>query len=134
MRVLLIGRHKLLVKALKQGLEEEGFSVDIPSAVQAENYPTAAYDVIVLDLVHPQETCLSVLQCWRWAGLNTPVLVLAPPAIDDDIAPLTDAGADDWLIKPFGLEELLARLRNVATFPRSGRTPDRVRRTAWAPG
>jgi DNA-binding response OmpR family regulator len=112
-RVLLIEDHKPLVRALKQGLEEEGLAVDVAfdgeeGAYKAE---TADYDVIVLDLMLPKEDGLSLLQRWRRAGLNTHVLVLtARSSIEDKVHGL-DLGADDYLTKPFQLEELLARLR-----------------------
>ncbi len=113
MRVLLIEDHKPLVRALKQGLEEEGFAVDVAydGEVGAYKAQTADYDVIILDLMLPREDGLSLLQRWRRAGLNTHVLVLtARSSIEDKVRGL-DLGADDYLTKPFQLEELLARLR-----------------------
>lgn len=72
---------------------------------------TADYDVIILDLMLPKEDGLSLLQRWRKEGIKTHVLILtARGAIDDKVRGL-DLGADDYLTKPFELEELLARLR-----------------------
>jgi DNA-binding response OmpR family regulator len=113
MRVLLIEDHKPLVRALKQGLEEEGFAVDTASDGPEGDYKarTAEYDVIILDLMLPKEDGLSLLQRWRRNGLKTHVLVLtARGSIEDKVRGL-DLGADDYLTKPFELEELLARLR-----------------------
>jgi DNA-binding response OmpR family regulator len=113
LRVLLIEDHRPLVRALKQGLEEEGFAVDVAYDGEEANYKaqTAEYDVIVLDLMLPKEDGLSLLQRWRRAGMSTHVLVLtAKGSIDDKVRGL-DLGADDYLTKPFQLEELLARLR-----------------------
>ena len=113
MRVLLVEDHKPMVRALKQGLEEEGFAVDVAYDGEEGNFKaqTANYDVIVLDLMLPKEDGLSLLQRWRRAGLDTHVLVLtARNSIDDKVKGL-DSGADDYLAKPFQLEELLARLR-----------------------
>jgi DNA-binding response OmpR family regulator len=112
-RVLLIEDHKPLVRALRKGLEEEGFAVD--TAVDGEEgaykAQTADYDVIILDLMLPKEDGLSLLQRWRRAGLKSHVLVLtARSSIDDKVRGL-NLGADDYLTKPFELEELLARLR-----------------------
>ena len=78
MRLLLIEDHKPLVRALKQGLEEEGFAVDTATDGEEGGYKaeTANYDVIVLDLMLPKEDGLSLLQRWRRAGLKTHVLVL----------------------------------------------------------
>ena len=113
MRVLLIEDHKPLVRALKQGLEEEGFAVDTAADGQEGDFKarTAEYDVVVLDLMLPKEDGLSLLQRWRHEGLKTHVLILtARGSIDDKVRGL-DLGADDYLTKPFELEELLARLR-----------------------
>ncbi len=112
-RVLLIEDHKPLVRALKQGLEEEGFAVDAAYDGEEGGYKaeTADYDVIILDLMLPKEDGLSLLQRWRRAGMQTHVLVLtARSSIEDKVRGL-DIGADDYLTKPFELEELLARLR-----------------------
>jgi DNA-binding response OmpR family regulator len=112
-RVLLVEDHKPLVRALKQGLEEEGFAVDVSLDGEEGDYKarTAEYDVIILDLMLPKMDGLSVLQRWRRDGLKTHVLVLtARGAIEDKVRGL-DRGADDYLTKPFELEELLARLR-----------------------
>ena len=112
-RILLIEDHKPLVRALKQGLEEEGFAVDVAYDGEEGGYKgeTANYDVIILDLMLPKVDGLSLLQRWRHDGLGTHVLVLtARGSIEDKVKGL-DLGADDYLTKPFELEELLARLR-----------------------
>jgi DNA-binding response OmpR family regulator len=109
----LIEDHKPLVRALKQGLEEEGFAVDVAFDGEEGGYKaeTAEYDVIILDLMLPKEDGLSLLQRWRRQGMKTHVLVLtARSSIEDKVHGL-DLGADDYLTKPFQLEELLARLR-----------------------
>src|SRR6516162_2785361 len=112
-RVLLIEDHKPMLRALKQGLEEEGFAVDVAADGEEGDYKarTAEYDVIILDLMLPKEDGLSLLQRWRRDGIKTHVLVLtARGSIEDKVKGL-DLGADDYLTKPFELEELLARLR-----------------------
>jgi DNA-binding response OmpR family regulator len=113
MRLLLIEDHKPLVRALRQGLEEEGFAVDVAYDGQEGDFKArgASYDVIILDMMLPKEDGLSLLQRWRRDGLKTHVLVLtARGGIEDKVRGL-DSGADDYLTKPFELEELLARLR-----------------------
>jgi DNA-binding response OmpR family regulator len=112
-RLLLVEDHKPLVRALKRGLEEEGFAVDIAFDGEEGAYKarTANYDVIILDVMLPKEDGLSLLRRWRQDGLSTHVLVLtARSSIEDKVRGL-DLGADDYLAKPFELEELLARLR-----------------------
>jgi DNA-binding response OmpR family regulator len=113
MRVLLIEDHKPLVRALRQGLEEEGFAVDIASDGQEGDYKarTAEYDVIILDIMLPKEDGLSLLQRWRKDDLSSHVLVLTARGGMEDKVKGLDLGADDYMTKPFELEELLARLR-----------------------
>ena len=113
MRVLLVEDHQPLVRVLKQGLEEEGFAVDAARDGEEADFKarSATYDVIILDLMLPKEDGLSLLKRWRKDGINTHVLVLtARSSIEDKVRGL-DTGADDYLTKPFELEELLARLR-----------------------
>jgi DNA-binding response OmpR family regulator len=113
MRVLLIEDHKPLLRALRQGLEEEGFAVDAAADGEEGDFKarTAEYDVIILDLMLPKVDGLTLLQEWRRSGIKTHVLVLtARGSIDDKVKGL-DLGADDYLTKPFELNELIARLR-----------------------
>ena len=113
MRLLLIEDHKPLVRALKKGLEEEGFAVDVAYDGEEGDYKgrSAQYDVVILDLMLPKEDGLSLLQRWRRQGVKTHVLVLtARGTIEDKVRGL-NLGADDYLTKPFQLDELLARLR-----------------------
>ena len=113
MRVLLVEDHKPLSRALRQGLEEEGFAVDVALDGEEGDFKasTAQYDAIILDVMLPKEDGLSLLQRWRKKGINTHVLLLtARSGVDDKVRGL-DLGADDYLTKPFELEELFARLR-----------------------
>jgi DNA-binding response OmpR family regulator len=113
MRVLLIEDHVPLARALKQGLVEDGYAVDVAHDGEEGNFKarTATYDVIILDLMLPKIDGLTLLQQWRREGMTTHVLVLtAKDTLQDKIKGL-DLGADDYLTKPFELDELLARLR-----------------------
>ena len=113
MRVLLIEDHKPLARALRQGLEEEGFAVDVAFDGEEGDYKarSAEYDAVILDVMLPKIDGLTLLQNWRRDGLKVHVLVLtARGAIEDKVRGL-DLGADDYLSKPFELEELFARLR-----------------------
>jgi DNA-binding response OmpR family regulator len=98
---------------LARGLEEEGFAVDASGDGEEGEWYAArnAYDAIVLDLMLPKRDGLAVLRNLRAGGCRAPVLVLtARDAVDDRVRGL-DAGADDYLVKPFALAELLARVR-----------------------
>jgi DNA-binding response OmpR family regulator len=112
-RVLLVEDHKPLVRSLRQGLEEEGFAVDIAVDGEEADYKarTAQYDAIVLDIMLPKKDGLTLLKEWRSAGLKAHVLMLTARGTLDDKVRGLDTGADDYLTKPFDLEELLARLR-----------------------
>jgi DNA-binding response OmpR family regulator len=113
MRILVVEDTKPLAQAIAQGLAEEGFSVDV-AADGEEGLHLAteiAYDAVVLDRMLPRLDGLSMLRQLRERGRRTPVLVLtALGELHDRIAGL-DGGADDYLVKPFAFDELLARVR-----------------------
>lgn len=113
MRVLLVEDNRALSRSLKQGLEEEGYAVDVAFDGDEASFKAEStdYDVIVLDLMLPKVDGLSLLQRWRAKGIATHVLVLTARGTLDDKVKGLDLGADDYLTKPFELEELLARLR-----------------------
>lgn len=113
MRVLLIEDHKPLVRVLRQGLEEEGFAVDTALDGEEGDFKarSAQYDAIVLDLMLPKKDGLTLLKEWRTSGMASHVLVLTAKGMLEDRVRGLDIGADDYLTKPFELEELLARLR-----------------------
>lgn len=113
MRVLLVEDHQPLLRALRQGLEEEGFAVD--TAVDGEEADvkcrTTGYDVVVLDIMLPKIDGLTLLKKWRADKINTHVLMLtARGMVNDKVAGL-DSGADDYLTKPVDLDEFFARIR-----------------------
>jgi DNA-binding response OmpR family regulator len=112
-RVLLVEDHKPLSRSLRQGLEEEGYAVDVAYDGDEADYKatSAPYDVVVLDVMLPKMDGLTLLHKWRKGGAKSHVLMLtAKDQLDDKVKGL-DAGADDYLTKPFELEELLARVR-----------------------
>ena len=113
MRVLLIEDNRTLVRALQQGLEEEGYAVDVAYDGEEGGFKaeTIKYDAIILDLMLPKRDGQSLLQRWRAKGIATHVLVLTARGTLEDKVKGLDLGADDYLTKPFELDELLARLR-----------------------
>lgn len=113
MRILLIEDNRRLSHSLKLSLMDDGYAVD--AAFDGEEGHelalSADYDAIILDLMLPKKDGLAVCRELRQARVNTPVLMLtARDAIDERVAGL-DSGADDYLVKPFALAELRARLR-----------------------
>jgi DNA-binding response OmpR family regulator len=113
MRLLLIEDYEPLRKSLTQGLREAGFAVDSTGDGQEGLWYALgnAYDAIILDLMLPGMDGLSILRRLRAEGRNDHVLILtARDALEDRVQGL-DLGADDYLVKPFAFEELLARVR-----------------------
>ncbi|MBI4579685.1 MAG: response regulator transcription factor [Planctomycetes bacterium] len=113
MRVLLIEDYAPLRSALARGLEEAGFAVDASGDGEEGLWyaRSAEYDVIVLDLMLPGLDGLTLLRTLRQEGRDAHVLVLtARDTVDDRIKGL-NTGADDYLVKPFSFDELLARVR-----------------------
>ena len=113
MRILIAEDEKALNRLLKKKLEEQSYSVDAClDGQEAWDYlDSTDYDVILLDIMMPKKNGLEVLKTLRRKGIHTPVLLLtAKDSIEDRVLGL-DAGADDYLVKPFAFEELLARIR-----------------------
>ena len=113
MRILLAEDDPDLSRQLKQALGDAGYAVDhAPDGEEGlylgQNEP---YDAVVLDLGLPKIDGVSVLEQWRRAGIATPVLILTARGAWSEKVAGFDAGADDYLTKPFHTEELLARLR-----------------------
>ncbi len=115
MRVLLVEDDPLIGSGLEQGLKQEGFAVDWVKDGDAATLAlrTTGYGLLLLDLGLPNRDGLSVLAALRRRDETLPVIVItARDGLPDRIAGL-DSGADDYLVKPFALEELLARIRAV---------------------
>ena len=113
MRLLLIEDYRPLQKSLTKGLREAGFAVDTTGDGQEGLWYATSneYDVIILDLMLPGMTGLEILKKIRNRGKKSHVLILtAKDTVQDRVAGL-DLGADDYLVKPFAFEELLARIR-----------------------
>jgi two-component system OmpR family response regulator len=115
MRILLIEDDPMIGKALVRGLSDHGMSVDWAhdGAEGSAALAHAEHALVLLDLGLPQMSGIEVLKSARAAGVTTPVLVItARDGLDDRVAGL-DLGADDYIVKPFELRELLARMRAV---------------------
>jgi DNA-binding response OmpR family regulator len=115
MKVLIVEDQERLGKFLKQGLSEHAYTVCLVGSCAAarDALCETSYDLIVLDLGLPDGDGMDLLREWRKNGFNEPVLILsARDTVEDRIKGL-DIGADDYLPKPFSLEELLARSRSL---------------------
>ncbi len=113
MRLLVVEDDKDLNRQLKSALEDAGYVVDVASDGEEGHFlgDTEPYDCVVLDVGLPQMDGISVLQRWREDGRDMPVLVLTARDRWSDKVSGIDAGADDYVTKPFHIEEVLARVR-----------------------
>jgi len=125
-RILVIEDEPKVAKAIKQGLEGEHYDVVVATTGEEGFFRlnSETFDVLILDLMLPGRDGLEILATARQRGLATPVLILtAKDAVEDRVIGL-DAGADDYLVKPFAFAELLARIRALL---RRGRTDQVLR-------
>jgi two-component system, OmpR family, response regulator len=119
MRILIVEDEPKMAGLIRRGLREEGYAADVVSNGDDARWMAAAteYDAIVLDVLLPGTNGFDVCRELRRNGVWSPVLMLtARDSVDDRVAGL-DAGADDYLTKPFSFVELLARLRALARRP-----------------
>ncbi len=113
MRILLVEDDKRISNFVKRGLQEEGFAVDVSengelALAQVQINP---YDLVVLDVMMPEKDGMTVCREMRKQKIDVPILMLtAKSALKDKVLGL-NSGADDYLLKPFEFEELLARVR-----------------------
>lgn len=115
MRILVVEDEKKVASFVKKGLEEESYAVDVSHDGEEGGFlaETNPYDLIILDIMLPKKSGLSILRELRDKGINTPILLLtAKGSVEDKVTGL-NAGADDYLAKPFVFSELLARVRSL---------------------
>lgn len=113
MRILVVEDDKKVASFLEKGLREEGYSVDVAhnGADGLLNAHVHDYDLLVLDVMLPGKTGLEIVRSLRSRESSVPVLLLTARSDQSDIVLGLDAGADDYLTKPFGFDELVARVR-----------------------
>jgi len=126
MRILVVEDEQKVADALREGLEDDGYDVVVERTGEGAFFRvnTETFDVVLLDLTLPGRDGLEILRALRKRRMETPVLVLtARDSLEDRVTGL-DAGADDYLVKPFAFAELLARIRALV---RRGRVADAPR-------
>ena len=120
MRLLLVEDDRLLARGIASALDEAGYAVDVAGSVGEATRAVheADYEVGILDLGLPDGDGLELLRAWRSEGIDFPVLILSARGNLDNRVQGLDSGADDYLIKPFALREIEARLRALSRRPR----------------
>jgi two-component system OmpR family response regulator len=125
-RILIAEDERVLADQLRRALAEAGYAVDVAADGERAEFlgRTEGYDAVVLDLGLPKMDGLTVLRHWRDAGVGTPVLVLTARGAWHEKVQGIDGGADDYVAKPFQIEEVLARLRALIRRASGQVTPD----------
>ena len=126
MRILVVEDETRMAALIRQGLEEEAYAVDVVGngAEVLDWVESARYDIILLDIMLPGMDGLNVCRLLRAKGYTQPILMLtARDTLPDKVQGL-DSGADDYLVKPFAIEELTARLRALARREGPSKTPE----------
>lgn len=121
MKILVIEDDKRIADSIKQGLEQESYAVDV-SYDGESGYDFAAgeaYDAIILDRMLPNKSGMEIIKDLRNEEITTPVLLLTAKGQTEDKVEGLNAGADDYLAKPFAFDELLARIRALARRPKN---------------
>lgn len=121
MRVLVVEDEHKIANSLKKGLEQESYAVDV-AYDGSDGFDLAAtedYDAIILDLLLPGIDGITICQKLRQEAIHTPILMLTAKGELNDKVQGLNAGADDYLVKPFAFEELLARVRALTRRPKN---------------
>lgn len=123
MKILIIEDQENLAKLVQKGLVSEGFAADyVMDGEEAQNRINihhGDYDLIILDFMLPNKTGLEICTDTRAKNITTPILMLTARDDKKDITACLDAGADDYLTKPFSFEELLSRIRAILRRPKA---------------
>lgn len=122
MRILLVEDEVKTSQSIKQGLEEEHFDVDVAydGHFGLRLATTKEYDLILTDVILPNKSGLELCRELRNLGKDMPIMMLTALGVTDDVVTGLDAGADDYMTKPFEFKELLARIRNLMRRSNSG--------------
>ena len=115
MRVLLVEDDRNIAHFVKKGLRENYFAVDIAYDGEEGRYLALyeRYDLLILDIMLPKTDGVEILKSMRERGIDTPVIFLTAKDAETDIVKGLNVGADDYMVKPFSINELLARVRAI---------------------
>ena len=121
MRILIIEDQEKLARSIKKGLEQKGYAVDMlhdgESGIRRLEHSHQDYDLVILDIMLPGIHGIDVCKSARKIGITLPIIMLtAKDTLENKVEGL-DAGADDYLVKPFAFEELIARIRALLRRP-----------------
>jgi len=133
MLLLLIEDEQRLSEPLSHILKTKGYVVEVASDGEKglDMASTGVYDIIILDRMLPKRDGISLLKEFRSMGFGTPVLILTAKDTPSDRVEGLDSGADDYLIKPFSTEELLARLRSLTRRRSKELTEEKLTAAGW---
>ena len=121
MRILIVEDEHKIANSIKKGLGQESYAVDVAydGSLGYDLASTEDYDVIVLDLLLPEMPGLEICKKLRQEKIHTPILILTAKGQLEDKVKGLNTGADDYLVKPFAFEELLARIRALIRRPKA---------------
>ncbi len=125
MQILIVEDEKKIAHALKKGLEAQEYSVTVAMTGEEAFFlaTTERFDLLLLDILLPGRSGIEILKAFRERNVTVPVVVLtSKDSVEDRVMGL-DAGADDYLVKPFAFPELLARIRALTRRARGGEEP-----------
>lgn len=115
MKILIVEDNHKLAASLKRGLEQEGYAIDcVYDGIEAARRISVnrdEYDLVLLDVMLPGKDGITVCRAWRVEGVFLPVLMLTARGMTEETVEGLNAGADDYLAKPFSFDELVARIR-----------------------
>lgn len=133
MKILLVEDEECLLEAVSHILREKGYKVD--QAVNGDKGLDMAlkgdYDILIVDYMLPKRDGLSLLREFRSSNLDTPVVFLTARDAPEDRVKALDAGADDYIVKPFSVDELLARLRVLTRRKNQNLLNEKVEAAGW---
>ena len=112
-RILVVEDEPAIAESVAYALSRDGFTVEIASSAAAARSAVTGVELVVLDLMLPDDSGFNLISGWRKAGLSTPIIVLSSRDEEADRVAALETGADDYVTKPFSPREVVARARDV---------------------